>query len=351
MELRPLGTTDVEVTKICLGTMTWGQQNDEAEAFAQMDAALDHGVNFLDAAEMYPVPPSAESQGRTEAYIGNWLHARGTRDRVVLATKVTGRSRGFPYLRPDIDDGETRLDRASIEAALEASLRRLRTDHIDLYQLHWPDRAVNLFGQRGYVHDPEDEAVALEETLAVLADAIQAGKVRHVGLSNDTPWGVMRCLALAETRGLPRMVSIQNAYNLVNRSFETGLAEIAMRERIGLLAYSPLAGGTLTGKYLDGRKPAGARMTLFGERYPRYFTPPAKPAIRAYVDLARAHGFDPAQMAVAFAASRPFVTSAIIGATSLAQLETNLAAAALTLSPEVMDGIEAIQRLYPDPCP
>lgn len=346
MEKRRLGRTDIEVTAICLGTMTWGQQNSEDEAFEQMDAALDFGINFFDSAEMYPVPPSAETQGRTEAYIGNWLAARKCRGRIVLATKVTGRSDEMPYAR-----GGSRLDRATVTAALEGSLRKLKTDYIDLYQLHWPDRKVNRFGQRGYVHDADDAPIPLEDTLATLADLIAAGKIRMVGLSNETPWGAMRCAQLAETAGLPRMVSIQNPYNLVNRTFELGLSEIAIREDMGLLAYSPLAGGTLTGKYLDGAKPEGARMSLFPERYTRYFTPTAEPALRAYVKLAKDHGLDPAQMAIAWVASRPFVTSTIVGATGMAQLKTNLESLALVLPDAVVEGIEDLQKHHPDPCP
>ena len=346
MQYRPLGRAGMKVSAICLGTMTWGEQNDEAEAFAQMDMAVERGVNFFDTAEMYPVPPSAETQGRTEEHIGNWLAARGGRDRIVLATKVTGRSSAFPWLR----GGETRLDRGQIEAALDASLRRLKTDYVDLYQLHWPDRNTNTFAQRGYEHDADDDPVPLDETLEALADLVKSGKVRQVGLSNETPWGAMACLTLSETNGPPRMVSIQNAYNLLNRNFEIGLAEIALREHMGLLAYSPLAAGVLTGKYLDGARPPGARITLFGQRYPRYFTPPAEPATREYVALARAHALDPAQMAIAFVYSRPFVTSAIIGATSTAQLAADLDAADLALSEEVLAGIEDVQRRFPNPC-
>ncbi len=347
MEYRRLGRSDIEVSVIALGTMTFGEQNTEAEAHAQLDAALDRGVNFVDTAEMYATPPRAETYGRTEEYIGSWLAARRCRDRVVLASKVIGRSTAFPYIR----DGNLRLDRRNIEAAIDASLKRLRTDYLDLYQIHWPDRKTNFFGQLGYVHDPDDVPVPLEETLGALADLVAAGKARTVGLSNDTPWGVMRCLALAEGGGYPRVVSVQNPYSLLNRTFEIGLAEIAILEDCGLLAYSPLGGGTLTGKYLDGARPAGARMTLAPERYTRYFTPNAEPAIREYVALARAHGLDPAQMAIAFTLRQPFLTSTIIGATTMAQLETDLGAAEIALDDEVLRGIEEIHRRYPNPCP
>ena len=347
MEYRRLGLTDMEVSVIGLGTMTWGQQNSEAEAHAQLDAALDAGVTLIDTAEMYPIPPRAETQGRTEEYIGSWLAARRNRDKVILATKVTGGSDGFPYLR----GGRTRLDRPNITAALEASLRRLRTDYVDLYQLHWPDRTTNYFGALGYTHVADEESVPLEETLAVLADIVAAGKARAVGISNESPWGAMKYLALAERDGLPRMASIQNPYNLLNRTFEIGLAEIAIRENLSLVAYSPLGGGTLTGKYLDGARPPGARMTLWPERYGRYFTPGAEPAVRAYVSLARAHGLDPAQMAIAYVLSRPFLTSVLVGATSMDQLRTDLGALEVKLDEDLLKEIERIHIQSPNPCP
>ena len=260
MEYRRLGRTELRVSAICLGTMTWGEQNSEAEAHAQMDFALDRGVNFWDAAEMYPVPPRAETYGRTESYIGSWLAGRGGRDRIVLATKVAGPDPRLTYVR----DGRLRLDRRNIEAALDASLARLRTDYVDLYQLHWPDRRTNVFGRLGYDGPADDGGTPVEETLAALGDLVRAGKVRHVGLSNETAWGTMRHLAMAEAGRGPRMVSVQNPYSLLNRSFEVGLAEVAAREQCGLLAYSPLGMGVLSGKYLDGAAPAGARLTRFG---------------------------------------------------------------------------------------
>ncbi len=347
MQYRQLGDTGIEVSAICLGTMTFGEQNSEAEAHAQLDRALAAGVNFIDTAEMYPVPPRAETQGRTEAIIGNWLAARGRRDDIVLASKVAGPGRDWlPYIR----GGNNRLDRANIEAAVDASLQRLQTDYIDLYQLHWPDRPTNFFGQLGYTPPAEDDSVPLLETLQVLGDLVKAGKIRQVGVSNETPWGVMRLLALAEQHGLPRMVSIQNPYSLLNRSFEVGLAEIAWQEKVGLLAYSPLGFGVLSGKYLDGARPAGARLTLY-ENYTRYSSPQAQLATRAYVELAREHDLDPAQMALAFVVGRPFTTAAIIGATRMDQLESNLASADLVLSDEVLAGIEEIHQQYPNPSP
>lgn len=346
MHYRPLGQTDLQVSAVCLGTMTFGEQNTEAQAHAQLDRALAAGINFVDTAEMYPVPPRAETQGRTEAYIGNWLARRGGRDRLVLATKVAGPGDWVSYLRP----GEVRLDRRNIEAALEASLRRLRTDYVDLYQLHWPDRETNFFGRLGYQHNPEDRSVPLAETLEVLAELVRAGKVRQVGVSNETPWGLMRCLALAEQRGLPRMVSIQNPYSLLNRTFEIGLAEVALREQCGLLAYSPLAFGVLSGKYLGGTQPPAARLTLF-ERFNRYSNPEARRATADYVALAHRHGLDPAQMALAYVTTRPFVTSTIIGATSLEQLDTDIAGCLLDLPAEVVAEIEAIHTRQPNPAP
>ena len=346
MNQRPLGKTDLRVSELCLGTMTFGEQNSEADAFAQLDRAVDAGINFIDTAEIYPVPPRAETQGATERFIGNWLAARGGRERLIIASKAAGPGDWIDYLRMP----GRRLDRANIEAAVDASLARLRTDYLDLYQLHWPDRETNYFGQLGYNHPEQDDSVPLLETLQVLADLVRAGKIRHVGLSNETPWGAMRLLALAETHGLPRMVSIQNPYSLLNRSFEVGLAEVAMREQSGLLAYSPLAFGMLSGKYLNGARPAGARLTLFS-RFDRYSNPQAEWATAEYCAIAQRHGLDPAQMALAFVTRRPFVTSNIIGATTLEQLESNLGSVELRLSQEVLDEIEAVHQRQPNPSP
>ncbi len=345
METRPLGRSGIKVSAICLGTMTWGEQNSQDEAFAQMDYALDRGVFFWDAAEMYPVAPRRETYGRTEEIIGNWFASRGQRDRVVVATKVVGPGSRFGYVR----DGKPRLDRKNILAAVDASLQRLQSDYIDLYQLHWPDRNANIFGQIEYTHDPAEEMTPLEETLGALDEAVKAGKIRQVGVSNETAWGLMKYLALAEAGLGPRMVSIQNSYNLINRTFEQALAEVAHREDCGLLAYAPIAAGALTGKYLGGRKPEGARMTLFPQNT-RYFTPRAIEATAEYVALAETQGLKPAQMAGAFVYSRPFVTASIVGATSLEQLELQIDAAGLQLSQEVLDGIAAIHARYTYPC-
>jgi len=346
MQRRRLGTTELEVSALCLGTMTFGEQNTEAEAHQQLDAALAAGINFIDTAEIYPVPPRGETQGRTEEYIGSWLAQRGGRERLVLATKVAGPGDWLPYLR----GGKNRLDRPNIEAALHASLRRLRTDYVDLYQIHWPDRPTNFFGRLGYTHPSEDHSVPLIETLEVLGDLVDAGKVRYIGVSNETPWGLTTLLRLAETHGLPRAMSIQNPYSLLNRTFEIGLAEIAIREQCGLLAYSPLGFGVLSGKYLDGARPLGARLTRF-ERFARYSNPESERATADYVALARRHGLSPAQMALAYVTSRPFVTANILGATRLEQLIENLESEGLSLSAEVEQEIEAIHTRQPNPAP
>jgi aryl-alcohol dehydrogenase-like predicted oxidoreductase len=345
MEKRPLGRTDLQVSKICLGTMTFGEQNTEEEAHAQLDLAVDRGVNFIDTAEVYPVPMNPETQGRTEQYIGSWLKARGKRDDLVIATKVAG-SRMAAYLR----EGEVRLDRANILAAVDASLARLQTDYIDLYQLHWPDSATNFFGPLNYVHQPDVPHTPLEETLDALGELVRAGKVRHVGLSNETPWGAMHALGLSEKGDLPRPVSTQNPYSLLNRTFEVGLSEVAHREQLGLLAYSPLGFGVLSGKYLKGARPEKARVMLF-KQYGRYTNERGVQATERYVALARARGLSPVQMALSFVTERPFVTSNIIGATSVEQLEENLGSAELTLDDGVLGEIEAIATLYSNPCP
>jgi len=343
MQTRPLGDTGIEVSRLCLGTMTFGEQNSEAEAHEQLERAVAFGINFIDTAEMYPVPPRAETQGRTESYIGSWLKRRGSRDDVIIATKAAGP--GLEHIR-----GGPRLTRAHLHQAIDESLERLQTDYVDLYQLHWPERKANFFGKLGYVHDQEEDATPLEETLAALKELVDAGKVRAIGLSNDTPWGVMRALHLADSLGLPRVAAVQNPYNLLNRSFEVGLAEIALRERVGLLAYSPLAFGMLSGKYLNGARPEGARLTLF-ERFQRYTNPQAQAATAEYVRIAQEAGLDPAQMALAFVNSRPFLTSNIIGATSMAQLESNLASESLRLDGEVLEAIEEVHRRHSNPAP
>lgn len=345
MEKRQLGRTDLSVSALCLGTMTWGEQNDEIQAFAQLDRAKASGVNFIDTAEMYPVPPRAETYATTERYIGNYLKARGSRADWIIASKIAGPGNGITHIR----DGQLKMNRRHIAAALNASLQRLQTDWIDLYQLHWPERNTNFFGQLGYRHQDE-EFTPLEETLEALDEQVKAGKIRHIGLSNETPWGTMKFLQLAESRGWPRAVSIQNPYNLLNRSFEVGLEEVAMREQCGLLAYSPLAFGMLSGKYEEGARPANGRITLFS-RFSRYNNPQARAACSRYVALAREHDLDPAQMALAYVTQQPFVTSNIIGATSIEQLDNNLASLQVQLSKDVLEAIEAIHAEQPNPAP
>lgn len=351
MQRRKLGRTGLDVSLICLGTMTWGQQNTEAEGHAQMDYALERGVDFFDTAELYSIPPAAETQGSTERIIGTWFASRKNRSKVILASKVIGRS-DMTWFRKDGSKG--RLIRGQMEEALHASLKRLQTDYIDLYQLHWPDRAMP-WGSNPTRFNPQDFKTAGEETpfhevLEILDSFIKAGKVRHVGLSNESAWGTMRYMAESDARGLPRMQSIQNAYNLLNRTFETALAEVAMREDIGLLAYSPLAQGYLSGKYLDGARPAGARSTLFN-RGQRYEKPGAEAAIRDYVALAREYGLDPSVMANAFVNSRPFVTANIIGATSMAQLKLAIDSEGVVLSPELLAKIDMVHQLRGNPAP
>ena len=349
MEYRALGRTGIQVSLICLGTMTWGSQNSEAQAHDQLDYAFGQGVNFIDTAEGYPVTPvSRETQFLTETYIGNWIAARGRRDDIILATKVAGPSRDSVRV---FRGGDNRLDRRNIEQAVEDSLRRLRTDYIDLYQLHWPDRRVPSFGARGLSRiDDDADTVPIEETLSVLADLVRAGKIRHFGVSNETAWGVAEYLRLAREKDLPRVASIQNAYNLLNRTFEQGLSEFALREDVGLLAYSPLAGGNLTGKYLGGRIPEGSRRDV-ARQFLRYDLPGQPVASARYVAIAHAHGLDPAELALAFVNSRPFVTSTIIGATSLAQLKTDIGSARISLNEDALTAIEAVHREIPDPCP
>jgi aryl-alcohol dehydrogenase-like predicted oxidoreductase len=345
MDYRQLGRTDLNVSAICLGTMTWGEQNSESQAFAQIERAKAAGINFMDTAEMYPVPPKKETYASTETIIGNWFKKNGDRADWILASKIAGPGNGIDYIR----DGQLKFNRDHIVAAVDASLKRLQTDYLDLYQLHWPERSTNFFGKLGYNHS-EEYFTPLLEVLQALDEQVKAGKIRHVGLSNETPWGTMKFLAESDTHGLTRPVSIQNPYNLLNRSFEVGLAEVAIREQCGLLAYSPLAFGMLSGKYANGARPAHARLSLYS-RFTRYFNPQSEGACARYVALAQQHGLDPAQMALAFVTSRGFVTSNIIGATTLEQLESNLASAELVLSEEVLAGIEAIHKDQPNPAP
>lgn len=343
MKYNPLGASDLTVSEICLGTMTWGSQNSEAEAHEQMDYAFDQGVNFFDTAELYPTTPvGADTQGDTEKFIGTWFKRSGKRDKVVLATKISGPGRS--WIR-----GGAAISAKEIEKALDLSLKRLGVDHIDLYQLHWPNRGSYAFRNNwSFMPSKQDSAKAkadMTETLEALARAIKAGKIRHWGVSNETSWGVMTFQQLADANGLPRMVSIQNEYNLLDRKFDTDLAEVSHHEKVGLMAYSPLAAGLLTGKYLEGSRPAGSRGVInadLGGRFGGY----EDAAVRAYVELAGQHGLDAAQMAIAFCLTRPFMASAIIGATSMEQLKTDIAAKDVTLSDEVLAGIKHIHRTW-----
>ena len=344
MDRIQLGT--LHVTPVCLGTMTFGEQNTEEQAHAQLDEALAQGVNFIDTAEMYPVPARAETSGRTESYVGSWLR-RQQRDAVVLATKAAGPGRGMAWIR----DGELGFDAAQLQRALDGSLRRLGTDYVDLYQLHWPDRNVPLFGQQLFDPGAERDSVPLARTLLAIGELIRSGRVRHWGLSNETPWGLMRCLQLADALGVPRPLTVQNAYSLLNRSWETGgLAEIGWREGVGLLAYSPLAFGVLSGKYLDDPDASG-RIKLFAGFGQRYAKPNVAPAVAEYAALARRHGLTPTQLALGFTASQWCVGATIIGATSVAQLRENLDAMRLRLAPELRAEIDAIHQRWPNPAP
>jgi len=346
MKYNQLGKTNMQVSELCLGTMTWGEQNTCDEAFSQMDYALENGINFFDTAELYAIPPKAETYGHTEEIIGQWFSKTGKRHEIILASKVCGPTGWCPHIR----HGKARLDEQNIIAACEASLKRLKTDYLDLYQTHWPDRNTNFFGQLGYRHNHDESAIPIDETLAAMQKLIQAGKVRHIGISNETPWGTAQHIHLAESLALPRIVSIQNPYNLLNRSFEIGLAEIACREHIGLLAYSPLAFGVLSGKYLDGNQPVGTRLTLF-EHYTRYSNPEAEQATRGYISVAKKYGLDPAQMALAFIRRQPFVCSTIIGATNMQQLAANISSRNTILSDACLADIEHIHHSHPNPCP
>ncbi|MHA2939553.1 NADP(H)-dependent aldo-keto reductase [Vibrio sp. RC27] len=344
MHYTKLPHSTLEVSKICLGTMTFGEQNTVDDACSQLDYALERGVNFIDTAEMYPVPPNGKTQGLTEDYIGQWLEKSGKREKIVLASKVSGPTR-INHIRDNMA-----LDHRNIHQAINDSLTRLKTDYIDLYQLHWPQRQTNCFGQLNYQESDDRDDIPLIETLEVMTDLVKAGKIRYIGVSNETPWGVMSYLRLAEKHDLPRIVTIQNPYNLLNRTFEVSLSEISHYEGVQLLAYSPLAFGTLTGKYLHGARPTGARCSLY-ERFQRYFTPQGIKAAEAYVQLAHEHNLDPAQMALAFVNQRPFVGSNIIGATNLEQLASNIDSINLTLSDEVLAKIEELSILYSNPCP
>jgi aryl-alcohol dehydrogenase-like predicted oxidoreductase len=346
MKKHQLGRTDLTVSRVCLGTMTFGEQNTESDAHSQLDLALERGINFVDTAEMYPVPPNAHTQGSTERFIGSWLKKSGRRSDIVLATKAAGPNPNQTWIR----GGRQDLDAANLRTALEDSLRRLQTDYVDLYQLHWPSRNVPIFGSNTFDPSRERESVPIEETLAALGDLIKEGKIRHIGVSNESPWGVCEYIKQAESRGLPRIATIQNLYNLTARAFEsTLLDEVCYREGVSLLAYSPLAFGQLSAKYLDNPKAHG-RLTIFPPTWsPRYLRPSVLAATKEYAELARANGMSPASMALAWCYSRWFVGSTIIGATTLEQLKENIDAEGVTLSDEVVAQIDAIHARYTNP--
>lgn len=346
MKMNRLGKTDLLVSRVCLGTMTFGEQNTEADAHAQLDYAMERGINFIDTAEMYPVPPSAGTQGATERFIGTWLKKTGKRHDIVLATKAAGPNANQTWIR----GGRHNLDPANIRAALDASLQRLQTDHVDLYQLHWPSRNVPIFGANSFEPKKERNSVPIEDTLGALDDLVKAGKIRHVGVSNESPWGVCEYVKQSETKGLPRIATIQNLYNLTARAYETTLLdEVCYREDVSLLAYSPLAFGQLSAKYVDDPQAVG-RLTIYPPTWsPRYLRPMVVEATKEYAALARANGMTPAQMALAWCYSRWFVASTIIGATTLAQLKENIDAESIVLSDEVVKAIDGIHARYTNP--
>jgi len=346
MKYTTLPNTDVKVSKICLGTMTWGRQNTEAEGHEQMDYALEQGVNFFDTAELYSVPATPETYGATEKIIGSWFKKTGNREKVVLASKIAG---GGDYTAHIRTGG---FNRKNISEAIEGSLKRLQTDYIDLYQLHWPDRGVNCFGVRDYPYKTStEEAEKHLEILETLNDFVKQGKIKHVGLSNETPWGTMKYLQTAEQHSLPRMVTIQNSYSLIHRGYEVGMSEVSMRENIGLLAYSPLAQGVLTGKYIDGKTPEGARGTLFPRFIARYKNEGSEKAVLEYQKIANKHGLTLTELSLAYINQLPFVTSNIIGATKMSQLKENINSINIELSDAVLAEIEAVHKAIPNPAP
>ena len=349
MRYRKLGNTNIDVSVICLGTMTFGEQNSEKDGFEQMDYAIDRGVNFIDTAEMYAVPTRAETYGKTEEIVGNWIKSKKNRDKIILATKIASKSSGLSWVR----EGGKKLsfNKKNVNAAIDASLKRLKTDYVDLYQLHWPERNVPKFGVMDFEYDPNDnEWTTIEEVLENLNQLITQGKVRHIGVSNETPWGLMKFMQVAKEKKLPIMVSIQNVYNLVNRVFDIANSEVSLRENCGLLAYSPLAGGRLSGKYLNDQNPKNSRYTLFASIFERHRTPRGEVAISKYVNLANKYNIAPSTFANAFVNDRPFVTSNIIGATTMDQLKENIDSIDIKFSDEILREIEVIHLADPNPC-
>ncbi len=345
MNYKKLGNTEIDVSTICLGTMTWGEQNSEKEGFEQMDYAINEGVNFWDTAEIYSIPPKAETFGHTEIIIGNWFEKRKKRDKIILASKVCGPMREY------VRGGGNQFGEKNITEALNGSLKRLKTDYIDLYQLHWPERNTNFFGKLGYEHKENEDWTKFEDILGSLQKFIQQGKIRFVGLSNETAWGLSKFLELSKNRNYPRVLSVQNPYNLLNRTYEVGLAEMSVREKAGLLAYSPLAIGFLTGKYRNNQKPKNSRLERDGNFWTRYDKPNTEKAIEEYYKIAEKYNLNFAQMSIKFLEIQPFVTSVIIGATTMEQLKTNIESVNVDLTNEIIKEINAIQTLYPNPCP
>ena len=346
MNYKKLGNTDIKVSTICLGTMTWGEQNTQEEGFKQMDYALDQGVNFWDTAELYAVPPRAETYGHTEIIIGNWFKKTKKRDKVILGTKVAGPMRA--YLR----GGANNYSLEKMTEAINDSLKRLQTDYIDLYQLHWPERNTNTFGRLGYEHKENENWTKFEDVLGNLQRFIDSGKIREIGLSNETPWGVSKYLELSKEKNLPRMISIQNPYSLLNRTYEVGLAEISIRDEIGLLAYSPLASGYLSGKYRNETYPKGSRIERDWDFWKyRYNTPNLKNAVEEYYKISKKYNLNMSQMSLKFCEIQPFMTSVIIGATTMEQLKTNIESVNVNLSDDIIKEINKVQTIYPSPCP
>jgi aryl-alcohol dehydrogenase-like predicted oxidoreductase len=345
MNYKKLGNTDIDVSTICLGTMTWGEQNSQDEAFKQMDYALDQGINFFDTAELYSVPPKKETFGHTEIIIGNWFKKTNKRDKVILASKVSGPMREY------VRGGGNQYGKKNITEALEESLKRLKTDYIDLYQLHWPERNTNMFGRLGYEHKDDGQWNKFEDVLGNLKKFIDQGKVKHVGLSNETAWGAQKYLEISKDHNLPRMMSVQNPYNLLNRTYEVGLAEVSVREQIGLLAYSPLASGYLSGKYRNNQMPKNSRVALDPDFWLRYKKPNTGVAVDAYFEIARKYNLELAQMSLKFCEIQPFMTSVIIGATTMEQLKTDIESVNVNLSEEIIKEINEVQKIYPNPCP
>ena len=348
MKYRKLGTTGLDVSVICLGTMTFGEQNTQQDGFDQMDYAFERGVNFFDTAELYAVMPRKETYGKTEEIIGNWFKEKKNRDKIILASKIASKSDGLEWIRGGAE--KLGFDKANMNAAIDASLKRLKTEYIDLYQLHWPERKIPRFGQLDYKYDPDDKWTSIEEVLYNLNELVKAGKIRHVGLSNETPWGMMKFLQVSKEKNLPRMMSIQNVYSLVNRVFDIAHSEVSIAENLGLLAYSPLAGGRLSGKYIGGANPKNARYTLWPRRFSRHHTTRGEIAIEKYVNLSKKYGIAPSTFANAFVNNRPFVTSNIIGATSMDQLKDNIDSIDIVLSDETFLEIEDIHLANPNPC-